>query len=115
MQRHSKVEKRHPRLRLTETEQWPGNQRTAIIIEPGPMNCHEDRGEEKREKTKPQEPLLIPSQITSTRQIESHISDANHNQCRSAPEQCVVSRRWIHHYDSAENPRQREKRGEQWN
>src|SRR5204863_4573241 len=99
MQRYSKIEKRHPRLRLSEAEQWPGNQRTAIIIEPGPINSQEDRGEKKRQKTEPQEPLLIPSQITATRQIESHVSDANHNQCRSAPEQRIASQRRVHHYD----------------
>src|SRR5438094_317209 len=97
MQRYSKIEKRHARLRLSETEQWPGNQRTAIIIEPGPINSHEDRGEKKRQKTEQQEPLLIPSQITATRQIESHVSDANHNQRLSAPEQRIASQRWVHY------------------
>ena len=86
MQRYSKIEKRHPRLWLTEAEQRPCNQRTPVIIKPRPVDRHEDRREEKRQKTEQQEPLLIPSEITATRQIESHVSDANHNQCRSAPE-----------------------------
>src|SRR5438093_11246827 len=93
MQRYSKIEKRHPRLGLTEAEQWPRNQRTPIIIEPGPINGHEDRSEEKRQKTEPEESTLIPSQIAPTRQIESHVSDANHNQRRSAPEWRVGSQR----------------------
>src|SRR6266850_3741942 len=99
MQRYSKIEKRHPRLRLSNAKQWPGNQRTPIIIEPSPINGHEYRREEKRQKTEPQEPTLIPSQVTATRQIESHISDANHNQGRSAPEWRVSSQRRVHHYD----------------
>src|SRR6266581_1656173 len=99
MQRYSKIKKRHPRLRLAKAKQWPRNQRTAIVIEPGPVDRHEYRGEKKRQKTEQQEPFLIPSEITATRQIESHISDANHNQCRSAPEQRIGSQRRVHHYD----------------
>src|SRR6266853_2408015 len=104
MKRYSKIEKRHPRLRLSETEKRPRDQSTPVIIKPRPVDRHEYRREEKRQKTEQQEPLLIPSQITATRQIESHVSDANHNQCRSAPEQRIASQRRVHHYDCAENP-----------
>src|SRR5215510_3732952 len=115
MQRYPKIKKRHPRLRLSKAEEWPGNQRTPVIIEPRPVDGHEDGGEEKRQKTEAQESRLIPSQITATRQIESHVRDANRNQDQSAPEWRVASQRRIHHHYRAENPWQREKRGQQWN
>src|SRR6516225_3902932 len=115
MHRDSKIEKRHPRLRLSKAQEWPGNERTPVIVEPSPVNGDEYRGEEKRQKTEPQEPLLIPSQIAATRQIESHVSDADRNQYQAAPEWRVGSQRRIHHHNRAENPWQREKRGQQWN
>src|SRR4030095_10101848 len=99
MKPYSKVEERDPRLRLTETEQRPGDQRTVVIFEPCPINRHEHRCEEKRQKAEQHEALLIPSKVPPTWQIESHISDSDHNHCRSTPEQCVGSRRRVHHHD----------------
>src|SRR5262245_29929022 len=99
MQRYAEIQKRHPRLWFSEAEQRPRDQSTTVIIEPRPVDGHEDRSEEKRQKTEQQKPPLVPSQISATRQIESHVSDANYNHHGSDPEYRVGSQRRIHHHD----------------
>ena len=100
-------------VRRGQPEEAPLRQRPLVVAKPGPVNGHEDGGEQNGERAEDQEPRLAGAFVPAAGEIDAHEGHANRDADAAGPHQREGVGRGVFHQDGGVNPRDGEDRGEQ--